>query len=316
MNTESEPSAVEALDDLEWVEQKRSATAPVGFIGTGTMGEPMAMNLVKAGTPLIVWNRSSNKARGLASAGATVVGDSDEVFVRCEIIFLMMGTPEAIDAVLKRGEREFPARVRGHTIVILGTPPPEYSKSLEAEIRAAGGSFVEAPVSGSRAPAEAGRLVGILAGEHDVVDRVRPLLSPMCHRSFYCGAVPKALHMKLAINLYMIAMVAGLVESVHFAARHGVDLAQFMAILDAGPMASPLSRIKASKLVERDFSVQAAAEVVLENTHLISAAARQAHISTPLLDTCHQLLEEAVEQGFGSEDLVAMLRALETRSAD
>lgn len=316
MNTESEPFTVEALDDVEWEEQKRSAVAPVGFIGTGTMGEPMAMNLVRSGTPLIVWNRSSKKTRGLEEAGATVVSDSDDVFVRCEVVFLMMGTPKAIDVVLKRAEREFPARVRGHTIVILGTPPPEYSKSLETEIRTAGGSFVEAPVSGSRAPAEAGRLVGILAGEHDTVARVRPLLSPMCHRSFYCGPVPRALHMKLAINLYMVAVVAGLVESVHFAARHHVDLSQFMAILDAGPMASPLSQIKAPKLVARDFAAQAAAEVVLENTHLIGAAARQAHISTPLLDAAHQLLEETVGLGFGGEDLVAMLRALETRSAD
>lgn len=315
MNTESEPPAVGPLEEVEWQEHKRSASAPIGFIGTGTMGEPMAMNLVKACTPMVVWNRSREKTNALADAGATVVGDSDEVFVRCEIVFLMMGTPEAIDAVLKRGAREFPARVRGHTLVILGTPPPEYSKSLEAEIRAAGGSFVEAPVSGSRAPAEAGRLVGILAGEHADVARVRPLLSPMCHQSFYCGPVPKALHMKLAINLYMIAMVAGLVESVHFAARHDVDPSQFMAILDAGPMASPLSRIKAPKLVERDFSVQAAAEVVLENTHLITSTARKKGVSTPILDACHQLLEETVEMGFGTEDLVAMLRAMEARAA-
>ncbi|RBP45717.1 3-hydroxyisobutyrate dehydrogenase [Roseimicrobium gellanilyticum] len=313
METESTLTAMDAFEGISSHETTSTQRTPLGFIGTGTMGEPMAMNLVKAGTPMIVWNRSREKTNTLASAGATVAADCDEVFVRCCTILLMVGTPEAIDAIVKRGHSEFAARVRGHAIVILGTPPPEYSQALEGDIRAAGGCYVEAPVSGSRAPAEAGRLVGMLAGEPEAVERIRPLLSPMCHTTFHCGDVPGALHMKLAINLYMIAVVTGLVESMHFAERHGVDLKQFMAILDAGPMASPLSRIKAPKLASRDFSVQAAASVVLENTHLITEAARKAHASTPLFDAAHELLIETVELGFGGEDLVAMLCALEMR---
>jgi 3-hydroxyisobutyrate dehydrogenase len=314
METESIQTAMCAFGGITSHDQTSLQRTPLGFIGTGTMGEPMAMNLVKAGTSLLVWNRSREKTGALAHAGATVAASCDEVFVRCCTIFLMMGTPEAIDTILKRTQPEFASRVRGHTIVILGTPPPEYSKALESDIRAAGGSFVEAPVSGSRAPAEAGHLVGMLAGEHEAVSRVRPLLSPMCHTTFHCGAVPSALHMKLAINLYMIAVVTGLVESIHFAERHGVDLTQFMEILEAGPMASALSRMKAPKLASRDFSVQAAASVVLENTHLITEAARKARVSTPLFDAAHQLLIETVALGFAGEDLVAMLRALEVRS--
>jgi 3-hydroxyisobutyrate dehydrogenase len=313
METDSTLTAVDVFEDISSHDRKSTQRTPLGFIGTGTMGEPMAMNLVKAGVPMVVWNRSREKTSALAHAGATVAAQCDEIFVRCCTIFLMMGTPEAIDAILQRGQPEFASRVRGHTIVILGTPPPEYSKALEHDIRAAGGSFVEAPVSGSRAPAEAGRLVGMLAGDLEAVARVRPLLTPMCHTTFHCGAVPSALHMKLAINLYMIAVVTGLAESMHFAERHGVDLAQFMAILDAGPMASPLSRIKAPKLASRDFSVQASASVVLENTTLITEAARKAKVATPLFDAAHQLLIETVELGFGGEDLVAMLRALGLR---
>jgi 3-hydroxyisobutyrate dehydrogenase len=286
----------------------------LGFIGTGTMGEPMAMNLLKAGTSLVVWNRSPEKTRKLQTAGAIVVGDCAEVFVRCEIIFLMMGTPSAIDSILERGGAGFTGRVAGHIIVVMGTPSPEYSTALEGDIQAAGGRYVEAPVSGSRAPAEAGRLLGILAGESGAVTRVRPLLQPMCHMTFVCGRVPSALHMKLAINLYMVAIVAGLGEAIHFAVRHAVDLAQFMEILDAGPMDSSLSRIKAPKLVQRDFSAQASAVTVLENTEIISGAARKAGVATPILDVCHRLLQATCDMGFGAEDLVAIIRALEESS--
>jgi 3-hydroxyisobutyrate dehydrogenase len=283
----------------------------LGFIGTGTMGEPMAMNLLKAGTSLVVWNRSPEKTLRLRDAGAIVVGDCAEVFVRCEVIFLMMGTPAAIDSILERGSAGFTGRVAGHIIVVMGTPPPEYSKALEDDIRDAGGRYVEAPVSGSRAPAEAGRLLGMLAGESGAVTRVRPLLKPMCHMTFVCGSVPSALHMKLAINLYMVAMVVGLGEAIHFAGRHEVDLGQFMEILDAGPMASPLSRIKAPKLVQRDFSAQAAAVTVLENTEIISGAARKAGVTTPMLDVCQGLLQATCDMGFGAEDLVAIIQVLE-----
>ena len=100
---------------------------------------------------------------------------------------------------------------------------------------AEGGRYVEAPVSGSRKPAEAGQLVAMLAGEPEDVASVRSLLAPMCRDAIACGPVPNALFMKLAVNLFMTAMVTGLAEAAHFAERHGLDLAQLVAVLDAGP---------------------------------------------------------------------------------
>ncbi len=94
------------------------------------------------------------------------------------------------------------------------------------------------------------------------------------------------------MNLFLITMVTGLVEAVHFAERHGLDLAQLVAVLDAGPMASDVSRVKAAKLVAQDFAVQAAISNVLENSRLIAAAAREAEIASPLLDVCHALYSE------------------------
>src|SRR5579864_1683165 len=129
--------------------------APVGFIGLGTMGEPMALNLVRAGTSLVVWNRSPSKCGMLAEAGAAVANDPAEVFARCDVVILMLVDGAAIDAVLARGNSAFTDRVKGRKLINMATTSPAYSRKLEADVRAAGGSYVEAPVSGSRKPAEA-----------------------------------------------------------------------------------------------------------------------------------------------------------------
>ena len=289
--------------------------APLGFIGLGAMGEPMALNLVNAGAPLLVWNRSPAKCAPLAAAGARVAGASADVFRQCDVVILMLADGAAMDAVLARGDAAFAERVTGRTIVHMATTSPGYSKALEADIHAAGGHYVEAPVSGSRKPAEAGHLVAMLAGDPADVARIRPLMTPMCREAMECGPVPNALFMKLAVNIFLITMVTGLVESVHFAERLGLDLAQLVAVLDAGPMASDVSRVKAAKLLAKDFAVQAAIPNVLENNRLIAEAAREAGIASPLLDVCHALYGETLALGHAGADMVAVLRAIEARTA-
>ena len=287
----------------------------VGFIGLGLMGRPMALNLVRAGTPLVVWNRTAAKADELSAAGARVAASPAEVFAGAEVVILMLTGEDAIDEVLGRHTPAFGVHVAGRTIVHMGTTSPSYSRGLEADVRTAGGGYVEAPVSGSRTPAEAGELVAMLAGEPAATRAVRPLLEPMCHRTTVCGAVPNALHMKLAVNLYLITMVTGLAEAVHFADRHGLDMRQFMTVLDAGPMASGVSRVKARKLVDEDFAAQAATADVLMNNRLVAAAARESGLASPLLDVCHELYGETVAQGHGDQDMVAVVRAIEARTA-
>jgi 3-hydroxyisobutyrate dehydrogenase len=156
----------------------------------------------------------------------------------------------------------------------------------------------------------------MLAGDPAAVEDVRPLLGPMCHESFDCGPVPNPLLMKLSVNLFLITLVTGLSEAFHFAERQGLDRKLFLEVPDAGPMASGVSRMKAPKLRDRDFAVQAAARDALMNNELIAGAVRRAGLASPLLDVCHALFGEAVAQGHGGSDMVAVLRAIEARSAE
>lgn len=282
-----------------------------GFIGLGNMGSAMALNLARSGTELIVWNRSSEKSHALGNADPRIaaVTSAAEVFEQARTVILMLANSSAIDAVLERATPAFAHRVRGHTIVQMGTTAPDYSAALEADIHAVGGAYVEAPVSGSRGPAEQGKLIGMLAGERAAVALVEPLLQSMCDRTFMCGAVPQALRMKLAVNLFLITMVTGLAEASNFARHSGVDLAVMRDIIDAGPMASKVSAAKLAKLVDTDYAVQASIADVLMNCRLIVDAARAGAIDSPLISHCRELFSRADELGHGQEDMIAVILA-------
>ena len=262
----------------------------------------------------MVWNRTPDKAKPLAVAGAEAVASAADVFRRASTVILMLSTGDAIDAVLERGTPGFDALVHDRTIVAMGTTAPNYSRDLAATIREAGGHYVEAPVSGSRKPAEAGQLVAMLAGDTDTVAAVRALVGPLCRETIDCGPVPNALSMKLASNLFLIAMLTGLAEAVNYARYQGLDLDQFVGVLNAGPLASELLRMKAPKLAARDFTVQASIGNVLESSRLITGAAREAGVALPLFDVCHALYSEASDLGLGKADVAAVLRAIEVRS--
>lgn len=286
----------------------------LGFIGLGTMGQPMALNLVRSGVPLLVWNRSPEPCQSLAAAGALVAESAADVLARCGTIILMLSNSAASDVVLGRNSPAFRANVAGRTIISMSTLEPSSSQRLGLEIEAAGGQYVEAPVSGSREPAKAGQLVAMLAGKPEVIEVIRPILAPMIRESFTCGPVPGALRMKLAVNLFLITMVTGLVESAHFAQRAGLDLKQLAAIIEAGPMASDVARGKIGKLVSGDFSRQASISDVLKNSALVFDAAREVASASPLLDACLELYGETESLGLGDEDMIAVLRALERKA--
>ncbi|MBY5989114.1 NAD(P)-dependent oxidoreductase [Roseovarius atlanticus] len=286
----------------------------IGFIGLGTMGEPMALNLRRAGQPLMVWNRTPERTAPLREAGAKVAAGVDDLFAQCTTVLLMLENEAATDAVLGRDTEAFTHRVAGHCIVSMGTTSAKYSQGLSQDIAAADGRFVEAPVSGSRKPAEAGQLVGMLAGPPEEVERLRPLLAPICKQLFDCGTVPGALQMKLAVNTFLITMVTGLAEAAHFAARHGLDMDRFADILNAGPMASDVSRVKIDKLRTQDFSRQAGISDVLKNSRLVLEAARAAGTASPLMNVCEALYAETEAMGRDEDDMIAVVQAIEART--
>ncbi|CAB3837448.1 NAD(P)-dependent oxidoreductase [Achromobacter deleyi] len=299
---------------MKEVQESAQSSTPVGFIGLGVMGQPMALNLLRAGIPLVVWNRSAERTTPLAVAGARVAPDIDALLGQVELAIVMLVNSAAIDEVLGRNTSAFAPRVAGRTIVCMSSVAPEYARDLCADIEAAGGRYVECPVSGSRKPAEAGQLVGLIGGQVEDVERVQNTIAPMCRKIVACGGAGDALLIKLSINLYLNTMLAGLAEAVHFAEKHGLDLAVLQAAIDAGPMACDVTRVKLPKLVADDFSVQAASSDAWASCQLIAQAARTKSIASPLLSLSQALYGETVAQGNGRNDMVSVIEAIRRRS--
>lgn len=286
----------------------------VGFIGTGLMGEPMATNVVKAGFDVHVWNRSQPALTRLEAAGATSAATPWDVLRRCDATILMLSTEDVITDVLRPDGSEFRAAIAGHGLAHMATTSAEFSAHLDKVVRDAGGWYVEAPVSGSRAPAEMGQLVAMAAGDDDRLDELEPVLAAMCHRILRCGQPPAGTRMKFAVNIYLIALVTALAEAYHFAQAEDLDLATFVEAVNSGQMACPIAAVKLDKLQRGDLSPQAAIPDVYKNNRLISEAARHARLATPLLDTCHDLYREALDSGFAGLDMVGVVRAIQMRT--
>ncbi|MFJ2553095.1 NAD(P)-dependent oxidoreductase [Microbacterium sp. NPDC087591] len=286
----------------------------VGFIGLGIMGVPMASNLVRAGFDVVVWARSADPMNELVATGARAAADVAGVFDATETVILMLRDEAGVDAVLARGTDEFSTLVAHHTVIQMGTFTTAFSRTLASEVTAAGGRYVEAPVSGSRGPAIEAKLVGMLAGEAGAVAEAEPVVAAMCSQVFRCGEIPAALSMKLAVNTFLITMVTGLAETFHFASRSGADLDVLREVLAAGPMASVVSRGKAQKLTDDDLSAQAAIADVLKNARLSEDAAQVAGSAHPLITASRELYEEAAAAGMGALDMIGVTAAFAARA--
>nr|WP_047167066.1 NAD(P)-dependent oxidoreductase [Sphingomonas sp. Y57] len=283
----------------------------LGFAGLGLMGMPMAANLCRSGAHVTVYNRSPEKAAALVALGARQARRPADLFAAADAAILMLADDAAVDAVLDRGGPGFADHVRGRLIINMGTHAPGWSRQLARDVAVAGGTFVEAPVSGSRGPAEAGDLIAMLAGPPEAVAKAKAILAPMCRELVPVGDVPSAMALKMAVNLYLVGSVAVLSEAAHFAARSGVDLTHLAAVIGEGPLGSSVARAKLAKMIGRDFTPQAAIRDVVKNARLIAESAATAGADAPLLDISRSRFELALATGDGELDMAAVLSTYE-----
>ncbi len=270
------------------------------------MGTPMALNLCRQ-FQLTVWNRTAAKCAPLRDAGAQVADSPASVVDQSDVIFTMLFNEAAYKAVL---DQQFREAVRGKTIINTSSVSVAFSRFFADQVHQAGGSFIEMPVSGSRVPAEQGQLVGMVAGERAVAQSIDHLLKPITKRAVYCGEIGMGLKTKYATNLYLITMTAGLAESMHLANAQGLDVNAFGEVLDASPMASAYSKLKVAKMISEDWSAQAAINDCYNLTELIQAAAAESSAETPLMTVCNTLYRQAIHNGIGEQDMIAVGKVL------
>ena len=282
----------------------------VGLAGVGTMGLPIARRLIATGIDLGVWNRSPAPAAALAGDGARVADSFAALLADHDIVLLMLIDEAAADAVLLRSDDGLGVDVAGKLIVQMGTTSLDHSRAMQRAIEAGGGRYVEAPISGSRIPAERGELVAMIAGAADDKARVLPLFERFTASVVDCGEVPQALAMKLASNLLLGPIMVGLIDATAFARRAGLDMELFGNVLLGGQMASPILRAKLAKLLADDHSPHAAIGNVIVSAGTALDAATALGLDRTLLRACLERFVAAADAGLAGEDVTAMERLL------
>jgi len=173
----------------------------IGVAGLGAMGAAIAARLIEVGHQVSVWNRSADKAKPLAAAGAMVVATPAALADSCEAVITMLTDGAAIDAVYTGPNGLLSGNAKGKLFIDMSTLAPTVTVALAPKVRAAGAAFVECPVGGSTAPARQGKLLGLMGAEPDEAARAKPIMEQLCRRLEHCGPVGTGASMKLAINL-------------------------------------------------------------------------------------------------------------------
>lgn len=284
----------------------------IGVIGIGVMGEPMARNLRKAGHAVTVYSRTPSRCEGLRTMEITVAQSAGHVIETSDAIVLMVPSQVEVDQTLMRtagGEIGLP--VKGKTIILMSTIAPAHSAALADSLAAAGARYVEAPVSGSKQPAESGQLL-ILAAAADPadIDAVQPVFDAVGKKTVRCGVVPMAMRMKLANQLLLIASFEAIVEATHFAARMGLDVRLFLEMAQAGPLANDVLRSKVPKLLADDFAQQAAIRHVAKDIGLVCDEADARGAWVPVAHTNRTLFNEAMTRGQSQDDVIGIIKVL------
>lgn len=282
-----------------------------GFVGLGTMGMPMAVNLVKAGIPLRVWNRTPGKAGALLPLHVQVEEKLEDLFDWVDTVVLMLTGPDAIDDVLGLPGTERLERLKNKTLIDMSTISPTYAASLAATLEDHAVAFVDAPVSGSSKPAAEGALVILAGGEDEVINRVQPLFDAMGKHTVRCGPVPQSSVAKLAINLLLGSMMEGFAEMTHFAEKSGLSLETIYEIVSNGPLSNGLFSMKMPKLQQKDYSPQFAVKHIAKDLGFAVEAASNAGAEIPVTQKNRELYQRAMEYEWADEDMCAVLKVLE-----
>ncbi|GAB0494409.1 hypothetical protein MMPV_005702 [Pyropia vietnamensis] len=305
----------------------------VGFLGLGIMGAPMASNLaLTAGRRVVVWNRSPAKAEALAAAvaaaakdgkahdgvtaGEVVVAETPAAVVAAaDITYAMLSTPEAAAAVYETPDTGALAAVGpGKALVDCSTFDVATSVATSKAVTSRGGRFLEAPVSGSKVPAETGTLIFLGAGDRSLYDEVAGDLDAMGKRAFYLGAVGAGTRMKLVVNTTMITVLSALAEAIALteATDGPAAVGDLLDVLSQGAMANPMFALKGPKMVtaEKAYAPNFPLEHAQKDLRFTLALAEEATVPMPVAAATNALYVAAKAKGLGRDDFCAVVEAL------
>jgi len=283
----------------------------IGFIGLGTMGAPMASNLLRAGYPVTVYNRTASKAAPLTELGAAVAPSPKEAAAGADVVITMVSNDDSIAEVYE-GENGVLAGIRpGTTVIDCSTISPALVQRLAKQVAALGGAFLDAPVTGSSPAAIDGTLVFMVGGSAETLAQVTDLFDTMGKKVLHMGDNGSGAVAKLAHNTIVGINNLALAEGFAIAAKSGLPADRFLELVQLGSAGSKAAELKGRKIIEHDFTNQFSLALMLKDLKLASALTDGSGIPAPMLNLAKSLFQAGQTQGFGDEDLSSIVKVYE-----
>lgn len=273
----------------------------VAVLGTGTIGVPIARNLAGAGFDVRVWNRTREKAEPLAEDGATVCDSAVGAARDAELVLTVLADAESIAETVE--EVEFADDAIWVQIATVGVDGAERLAELAAE---KGVSFVDAPVLGTRQPAEQGKLVVLASGSHEALDRCAPVFDAIGQATRRLGAVPNGSKLKMVTNLWLLAVTEGAAEAIALAEGLGLDPREFLDTMEGSQIDTPYLHLKGEAMLERKLDPSFKLKLAEKDASLVLEAAARAGVEPRVARAVREAFERGIELGHGDEDMAAV----------
>ncbi len=282
----------------------------VAVLGIGSMGHGMATSALRAGIPTIVWNREPGRTRDLADLGAEVAETAADAAARAGIVITMVTDADAVlSMATEQGMLDAlaPGSIWAQMSTIGVAGIERVIQLVEAQRTDV--TLLDAPVSGSKEPAEQGQLTIFASGPDDARSRVAPLFDALGQRTIWVGPLGAGSRMKLVNNTLLAFTAEGVGASIALAHRLGVETETVIDALDGGPLVSPWESAKLQRIAKGDYSPQFSLALALKDVHLALESVDAGRFES--LASLAREWERAVDQGLGDQDLTVVTRALE-----
>jgi 3-hydroxyisobutyrate dehydrogenase len=276
----------------------------VAFLGTGTMGLPMARNAAAAGLEVRAWNRSLDKARALEEHGVTVAANPAQAVERAGIVVTMLTDADAVIEVAERSGA-FDAIAPGTVWAQMSTIGIKGIERCIEIARARDVELVDAPVLGTKQPAEAGELTVLASGPPDAIERCMPLFEAVGSKIVRLGEAGEGQRLKLVLNTWVVTLVESLAETIAVAEALGIDPELFLETIEGGALDVAYAHVKGRAMIARSFPESFKPSLALKDVRLVRDAAAEAGLEMPVLDAVERQFERAVEMGHAGDDLAA-----------
>ena len=281
----------------------------IAVLGTGIMGAAMARNLLAAGFEVRAWNRSREKAQPLADDGAAVADSPAEAAEGAGFVLTMLADADAVAEATGGEDGALSALLDDGVWLQTSTVGLEGQEMLAGIADEHGVYYVDAPVLGTKEPAEQGQLIVLASGSEEVRERCEPVFDAVGSKTLWLGAAGAGSRLKLITNNWILGLLGALAETISFAEALNVDPNQFLEVIEGGPLGVPYAQMKGQMMIEEEFPTSFSANLARKDANLVLQAAEANGLRLPLTEAAAQHFDEAINAGHGEEDMAAIYQA-------